>query len=103
MASTIGLTVSFPSPGFFLVDATGRIFLDGSVVYQGSFKEGFTAIAQVAPGSHELKTEIQLGPIRRKQTYRLDLEPSDRSCDVQLVYSRFWGNFAARPTITIVH
>ena len=86
------LTLRFPPPGFFLADARTIVRLDGTVIYDGSFKSGFEVTVPLSPGPHTLDTVIAMGRLQRTRQYPLTIEPG-QSVRAELVYSRFWGNF----------
>ena len=92
------LRITFPPPGFFLVDARFTVTLDGHPVYDGSFKQGFDGMFPVAPGYHEIATRIDMGGIARSRSYPIVISPG-RGYSLLLEYSRFWGNFASKPKL----
>lgn len=96
-SAALAFTLRFPAPGFFIGDATLTVWLDGQVFYQGSFTSGFEYTVQLAPGPHQVVTQIEMGFIRRSKTYTLHLQPAAHTV-ATLAYSRFWGNFKSKLT-----
>ena len=88
------LKISFPPPGFFLVDVRVVMHLDGAVVYEGGFKQGFEVELPVTPGRHVLGTAIDLGAIQRRREYPIEVL-AGQARHIVLRYSRFWGNFTS--------
>ena len=95
---TPNLRITFPVPGFFLVDARLVVSIDGYPIYDGSFKWGFDGMFPVAPGAHVIATHIDMGGIARSRTYAITIIPG-RGYSLSLEYSRFWGNFASKPKL----
>jgi hypothetical protein len=91
------LRVMFPAPGFFIGDTEVTVLVDGYLVLQASFVQGFDWWAEVGPGWHVVETRI-LTPIgiERKRTYRLEVRPGLVTVAV-LEYSRMWGNLTDSP------
>jgi hypothetical protein len=89
------LCVRFPAPGFFLTDCEFEVDVDGSRIYEGSFRDGFERELPIAPGDHELVTRIRIGPVLRPKRYRFHVDAGPRHT-ATLVYSRFWGNFSRK-------
>lgn len=96
------LRIHFPKPGFFLTDVRCEIHLNGNVVYDGGFLEGFDIAGDVAEGRHRIRTLIHLGPVARTKEVDV-IVPGHAGLDVELRYSRFWGNFTSKPTLRVVH
>ncbi len=86
------LRITFPPPGFFIVDVRLQLHLDGNVIYDGGFKQGVELELPVSAGRHVLTTTIDLGAIRRRREYSADVI-AGQARSVVLRYSRFWGNF----------
>ena len=93
--SAARLTVRFPPPGFFLMDATLTVRLDGGAIYQGSFKSGFEVSGELWPGSHTLEASIAMGMVQRTRSFAVELAPG-QALTAELAYSRLWGNFKKR-------
>ncbi len=93
------LTVSFPRPGFFINDARVTVDLNGQRLLDGSFLNGFECSAAVQPGNHFLDVTIEFGPLRRTRRISVPV-PACRGVSVVLAYSRMWGNFTKKPSIT---
>ncbi len=91
------LRITFPSPGFFLIDATTTLVVNGHVVYRGSFKQGFDWWAPMPPGPHMVRASIDtpIG-ISRAKTYMLEVRPYFTTL-ATLEYSRFWGTYGDQP------
>jgi hypothetical protein len=92
------LRITFPPPGFFLVDVRLAIAIDGYPVYDGSFKRGVDLAFPVAPGPHQITAQIDMGGISRNRAYPISIMPG-RGYLLILEYSRLWGNFTSKPTI----
>ncbi len=101
--------VRFPAPGFFLNDPRVVVMLDGRVLYDGSFKDGFDVSAEIQPGAHVLETAIHIaGSLARRQRIDLDLDARQGYRDVPAVhaklhYSRWSGNFEKRISLSSRH
>ncbi|MEZ4340196.1 MAG: hypothetical protein R3B82_26535 [Sandaracinaceae bacterium] len=100
------LRVHFDPPGFFLNDPRLSVRLGDRTLYEGSFKSGFDVSVEIPPGRHRLETAIDVAGLARKQTIELPLEESGGYRDVpevhaQLAYSRFWGNFEKRASLSV--
>lgn len=80
-------------PGFFIVDTTVELQVNGAPVWSGSFMQGFDWWAPLAPGIYVLRASLQapLG-ISRGKNYTVEVRPAAVTI-VSLEYSRFWGNF----------
>ncbi len=92
------LRITFPKPGFFLVDVRVTIALDGAPVYDGSFLGGVDLSGAVAPGMHTVTVRIHLEPFVRERVYAVEVPPG-RGVTCELEYSRFWGNFTKKPKL----
>ncbi|MDB5218803.1 MAG: hypothetical protein JWO86_6730 [Myxococcaceae bacterium] len=92
------LRITFPPPGFFLVDARLIVTIDGHPAHDGSFKQGLDRVFFVYPGHHQITVFIDMGGISRNRVYPITLSPN-RGYSLILEYSRFWGNFASTPKI----
>ena len=55
--------------------------------------------AAVQPGTHFLDVTIEFGPLRRTRRISVPV-PACRGVSVVLAYSRMWGNFTKKPSIT---
>lgn len=86
------LRVLFPRPGFFLSDIALGFWLDGQPVFSGGFLSGVDLPLPAAPGLHRLDALIDIGLMKRRRTWEIDVPPG--GCEVVIRYSRFWGNFA---------
>jgi len=89
----VTLRVVFEQPGFFLGDSGLVVTLDGKLLHDGGFKQGFDVSTSVEAGSHELVTVIRLGPVERTRRYALHVE---KPVIARLRYSRLWGNFTSK-------
>ncbi len=89
----------FPRPGFFLNDVRALLTLDGALVYDGGFLAGIDVVVEATPGPHKLESVLDLGLFKRRRAW--DVEVPATGCDVGIVYSRFWGNFSKKVTITL--
>ena len=87
----------FPSPGFFIGDTRIDVAVNGAIVLQTSFTQGFDWWAPMQPGFHVVETTIRapLG-FARKKTYQLEVRPGLVTFAV-LEYSRMWGNMTDAP------
>ncbi|AKF10709.1 hypothetical protein [Sandaracinus amylolyticus] len=100
------LNVSFPPPGFFLNDPRLVVTLGDRMLYDGSFRDGFSVSVEIEPGEHVLETAIHLaGTIARKQRFELKLDPASgfrqvAIVDAKLTYSRLSGNFDKRVSLS---
>jgi hypothetical protein len=84
--------ITFTGPGFFLNDGARVILLlDGAIVHECSFRQGFDVVIPVAPGPHGLEAVIEFGFAKRQRSWDIVVPPS--GCDVALEYGRFRGNF----------
>jgi hypothetical protein len=94
------LSIVFPKPGFFLADVRTVVTLDGSPIYDGSFTRGFALVHPILPGPHTIGTQIFLGlaGLARSRRYMVDVKPG-LGLNVELSYSRFWGNFTKAPKL----
>ncbi len=96
------LRVVFEKPGWFLVDSVVVVTLDDRTLYEGSFRAGFEATAEIAAGPHRLTTALQVGAFQRKRAYEFVLDGDGGYRDgtgrwvARLDYSRFWGNFVKK-------
>lgn len=90
--------ITFPPPGFFLVDARLFITIDGFPAHDGSFKQGLDRAFSVAPGYHQIVVHIEMGGLTRNRVYPIALSPN-RAYSLLLEYSRLWGNFAKTPKV----
>lgn len=100
------LRVHFDAPGFFLNDPRLTIRLGDRTLYDGSFKEGFDVSLEVPPGRHVLETAIDVAGLARRQQIELPLDAEGGYRDVpevhaKLGYSRFWGNFEKRASLSV--
>jgi hypothetical protein len=98
MQPGIPLTITFPSPGFFLNDPRLTVWFDGHVVYDGSFVSGFETTFPVLPGAHALALRLTTPLFNREKQYPIAIQPAN-GYQVLLEYSRFWGNFSGAPRI----
>ena len=92
------LRITFPPPGFFLVDARLVVTIDGYPAHDGSFKQGMDRVFSVAPGYHQITVHIDMGGISRNRVYPIVLS-ANRGTSLILEYSRLWGNFAKTPKV----
>jgi len=92
------LRITFPPPGFFLVDARFVVTIDGHPAHDGSFKQGLDRVFSVAPGYHQITVHIEMGGITRNRVYPIALS-ANQGYLLILEYSRFWGNFAKTPKL----
>lgn len=83
--------MTFAKPGFFLTDIRVVLLLDGAPVYDGGFLAGIDVMAEAAPGPHRLESVIDLGFVKRRQSWDV-VAPAA----VVIEYSRLWGNFKKR-------
>jgi hypothetical protein len=95
----------FHDPGFFINDPTIEVMLDDQLLYTGGFRGGFDVSTEVAPGRHRLTTAIVVGGLARRRSFELDLDPAHGYRDAAIVegvleYSRFWGNFKKRLSLS---
>ncbi len=99
---TVSLCVVFDAPGWFAVDASLALALDGSLIYEGSLGRGFDVSGPVAAGPHVLETAISLGLVARRRRYDFAIEAAGAyrgpaaAYVARLAYSRVWGNFTKR-------
>lgn len=92
------LRIRMDDPGWFLNSPRLVVRCDGAVVYDGSFRGGFVASIDVAPGPHTIETAIELGGLARTKRYAIDMPSEDyreptSGLEARLEYSRLWGNF----------
>jgi hypothetical protein len=92
------IRLTLPKPGFFLNDVRVKMLLDGAPVYDGSFTSGFDVTFPAAAGNHRLESVIELGIAQRRRQW--DVVVPAAGCDVQVEYSRFWGNFTKSLLVT---
>ncbi len=100
------LRVHFDPPGFFLNDPRVSLRIGDRVLYDGSFKSGFDVSVELPSGRHELVTAIGVGGLQRRQTIELPLEASGGYRDApevhaKLSYSRIFGNFGKRASLSV--
>jgi hypothetical protein len=101
------LFVTFPPPGFFLNDPRLVVTLGECTLYDGGFREGFSASCELEPGDHILETAIHfVGSNARRQRFELALGAHGgyrdaRIVDAKLSYSRLTGNFDKRLSLSI--
>ncbi len=98
MAAT-RVTIRFEKPSFMLPGSVLAVSLDAQQVFCGDFTLGFDTTLEVAPGAHQLTTQIQLG-IVRKRAVQVSVE-AGRHTVIILQYSRFWGNFTKKPKVFV--
>jgi hypothetical protein len=91
------LRVVFAPPGFFIHDTRVSLVVNGHLVLDGSFKQGFDWWAAMPPGAHHVEARI-LAPLglARSKSYALEVRPALTTIAV-LEYSRTWGNFTGAP------
>ncbi|UJR85886.1 hypothetical protein [Sandaracinus amylolyticus] len=99
------LNVSFPPPGFFLNDPRLVVRLGERMLYDGSFRDGFSVSVEIEPGEHVLETAIHLAGSARTQRFELKLDPASgyhqvTVIDAKLTYSRLSGNFDKRVSLS---
>jgi hypothetical protein len=92
------LRITFPPPGFFLVDVRLVVTIDGYPAHDGSFKQGLDRMFSVHPGNHQIAVHIEMGGITRNRVYPITINVN-RSYSLILEYSRLWGNFVKTPKI----
>ena len=76
----------------FINNPTLHLHLDGEQLGENLGKAGFEVESEVQPGEHELY--LKFGP--RKQRFLFESEEGD-DLDLELAYSRLWGNFKVKP------
>ena len=91
-ANGIPITIFFEKHGFFLTDSQISVWFDDTPCFVGSFMNGFETTLSISPGTHMVKTVIQLGAIQRTKHFTVVIEPAN-GYRIGLEYSRFWGNF----------
>lgn len=85
------LRIFFRPQRYFLTDVPIVVALDSVRVFEGGFLGGFDVSGPAAPGAHVITSEIRIGGFSRNKRWTVELGEADRT--VELVYSRFWGNF----------
>ena len=70
-----------------------NLILDGESLGSFPFK-GFEVDTLVSAGSHELVTELKMGPIKRTKEFSFNCSDSEDSIRYQLEHSQLWGNFS---------
>jgi hypothetical protein len=91
----MSLRITFAKPGFFITDARIVLLVDGQAIHDGSFLAGIDLRVPVAPGPHRLESVIDIGLARRRRAWDV-IAP----CEVEIEYSRFWGNFSKKARVT---
>ncbi|HEY4056214.1 MAG TPA: hypothetical protein VGM39_06370 [Kofleriaceae bacterium] len=94
------LRVVFHRPRFFISDVALGLWLDGQPIFQDGFLSGVDVSLPAAPGSHRLDAMIDLGVVRRRRSWDVDVPAP--GCEVTIRYSRFWGNFAKKLDLRVV-
>ena len=90
----------FPKPGFFLFDVPVRLSVNGHPVFQGGFMQGIRIDVPMVEGQHWVDVVIS-GPVDRSKRYAILVRPGCVT-EVELAYSRMWGNFTSSPTVRYV-
>jgi hypothetical protein len=98
------LEIRFDPPGFFVNDPRVVVRVEGRVVHDGSFKEGFVARLPIQSHKPSIETTIYIGPLQRKQRIEVDLastlapgyQENNPVWEARLHYSRMWGNIKRR-------
>jgi hypothetical protein len=93
------LQVRFDRPGMMLNSPRLVVRVDGESIYDGSFRDGFVAAVEVAPGTHGIETSIELAPgLARLKRFSITMPASEPGrapgLEARLQYSRLWGNFS---------
>lgn len=72
--------------------------VNGAPVYQGGFMQGILVDVPMMEGQHWVDAVIS-GPVDRTKRYSVTVRPGCVT-QVELAYSRMWGNFTGSPKIS---
>lgn len=84
---------------WMLFDAPVSLRLDGDPIGEGSVKKGFDILVRTTPGEHDV--EVVHGAVMGNPRHDLEFEDGGYY-EVELAYSRTWGNYATRPKVVLV-
>ena len=106
-ARAVQLRIVSPPPGWFLYDARLTVEVADRTVYDGSFMSGFDVKTDVPVRPLVIQTAVFFPgtKLARKQQIPIDLTPEGGFRDagavhVEISYSRFWGNFKKKASIS---
>ncbi|MEZ4369673.1 MAG: hypothetical protein R3B07_02580 [Polyangiaceae bacterium] len=93
------VTIRFEKPRLYLAGSKLTVSLNTQLVFQGDFTDGFEETLEVAPGTHQVNTRVEIGIVRTRSV-PVAVE-AGRHTLISLEYSRFWGNFTKKPRVFV--
>jgi hypothetical protein len=84
---------------WMLFDAPVYVALDGDRIGEGTVKKGFDILVRTTPGEHDV--EVFHGAVMGTPRHFLQFEDGGYY-EVELAYSRTWGNYSTKPKVVLV-